>query len=687
MSWWKSRRIRFLAGTIALFLGLFLILRAIFYFGFSEVGNSIHPDTDTLLKTLYIGFKFDLRLAILLVLPVFVMAYLPRYNLVSSRWVRNIARVYLTVAVVAVLGFYILDFGHYAYLGVRVNSTVMRFAEDAGISAVMVWQSYPVIWIALAWVVTVWVFVWLVIKLEEKTLQQPGEAITGRQLALGTACVVVLMIGGLLGRFVNFNIFNPVPLRWNHAFFSGNSAVAALGVNPVLFFFDTFEQREDPHDLEQVKKYYQTIADYLGVVDRDPEALNYDRLIRPQPHRIDYQRPPNVIFVMLESLGASRVGAYGNPLKPTPTPNLDQIAENGWFFKNFYVPVSGTAKTVFASITGLPDVSSVETATRNPLIAEQRVVLNAFTDYRKFYFIGGSAGWANMSAVINQSIKDVKLFEEGHWDAPIVDVWGISDLSLFRGVDKILAGLPDDKPFFAYIQTAGNHRPFTVPEDNDGFESRPESAEVVDKAGFRSVEQYNAVRLLDFNVGRLLDMAREGGYYDNTIFVFFGDHNNRITSTPFMAPFYEALDLDGLHVPHMIYAPRLLPPRVIEDATSLVDVFPTIAGLIGLEYLNTTMGRDVNIPAPEGERVVFTQTADKRFPVIGAVSKNRMLRMNYDGSDAKLHDLNSSTPTLDISEQEPDRFQQMQDIARGIYETTKFQFYQNTVGEAQRREK
>ncbi len=684
MTWWKSRRIRFLAGAIALFLVLFLILRAIFYFGFSEVGNSIHPDTDTLLKTLYIGFKFDLRLAILMVLPVFVLAYLPRYNLVTSRWVRNIARTYLTLAVVAVLGFYILDFGHYAYLGVRVNSTVMRFAEDAGISAVMVWQSYPVVWIAIAWIVATVVFVWLLVKLEQKTLLLPGESISRGQLALGTACVVVLMIGGLLGRFVNFNIFNPVPLRWNHAFFSGNSAVAALGVNPVLFFFDTFEQREDPHDPEQVKKYYQTIADYLGVVDQDPVALNYDRLIGPQPHRIDYQRPPNVIFVMLESLGASRVGAYGNPLKPTP--NLDKIAENGWFFKNFYVPVSGTAKTVFASITGLPDVSSVETATRNPLIAEQRVVLNAFTDYRKYYFIGGSAGWANMSAVINQSIKDVELFEEGQWDAPIVDVWGISDLDLFRGVDSILAGLPNDKPFFAYIQTAGNHRPFTVPEDNDGFESQPEAAEALDKAGFRSVEQYNAVRLLDFNVGRMLDMARQAGYYDNTIFVFFGDHNNRITSTPFMAPFYEALDLDGIHVPHMIYAPGLISPRVIEDATSLVDVFPTIAGLLGLEYLNTTMGRDVNIPAPEGERVVFTQTADKRFPVIGAISKSRMLRMNHDGSDAKLHDLDSPTPLVDISEQEPDRFQQMQDLAKGIYETTKFQFYHNTVGEARRRE-
>jgi phosphoglycerol transferase MdoB-like AlkP superfamily enzyme len=685
MAWWKSRRIRFIAGSTVLFLVLFLMLRAIFYFGFSEVGKSVHPDFDTLFKTLFIGFKFDLRLAILLTLPLFVFAYWPRINLTTSQLVRNVARVYLALAVLAVLAFYIIDFGHYAYLGIRVNSTVLRFMEDASISATMVWQSYPVIWIVVGWILASIAFVALAIVLERHTILRPGDHISGKQVALGSVIVVIMLIGGLLGRFVNFNIFNPVPLRWNHAFFSGNAAVAALGVNPVLFFFDTFEQREDPYDRELVEKYYTTVADYLGVQNQDSQNLNYDRVIAPQPHRISYERPPNVIFIMLESLGATRLGAYGNPLKPTP--NLDAIADAGWFFRNFYVPVSGTAKTVFASITGLPDVSSVQTATRNPMIAEQRVVLNSFEDYRKFYVIGGSAGWANMSAVINQSIKDIQLFEEDNWAEPIVDVWGISDLSLFREVDQILSRLPGDKPFFAYIQTAGNHRPFTVPEDNDGFEIQSVPDDVLRENGFRSAEQYNAVRLIDFNIGRMMDFARSSDYFDNTIFVLFGDHNNRITSTPYQAPFYEALDLDGLHVPHMIYAPKLLQHRDIDMATSLVDMFPTVAGILGLEYLNSTMGRDVNIPAPEGERVVFTQTADKRFPIIGAVTKDHMVRMNHDGSDAKMHDLSSSEPLVDISAQYPDEFQRLQDLARGIYVTTKFQFYHNTVGEARRRSK
>ena len=514
--------------------------------------------------------------------------------------------------------------------------------------------------------------------LERKTLDREPQPVTKLQAVAGTAIVVLLVLGGLLGRFADINIENPVPLRWNHAFFSGNESVSALGINPVLFFYDTFEQREPRYDMEQVRHYYPMIADYLNVTDRDETRLNYDRSISAGPQKLQFERPPNIVLIMLESLGASRLSVHDNPLNTSP--NLDMMARDGWFFRNFYVPVSGTSKTVFASITGLPDVSSVKTATRNPLISEQRIVLNYLTEHEKFYFIGGSAGWANMSALIQRSIKGIKLYQEDDYTEPLVDVWGISDLGLFREVDRVLARLPQDRPFFAYIQTAANHRPFTIPEENEGFQVDNLPEEEVMQHGFKSTAQYNAVRLLDFNIGKFLEMAKRSGYFEDTIFVLFGDHNNRITTTPHMEPYFELLDLDGLHVPHIIYAPKYLEPRVIEEATSLVDVIPTMAGFLGIDYVNSTMGRDISSPAPEGERAVYTQTDRKRAPVIGAITKNYMLRMQHDGSDAKLHDLYADDPSADVSAQFPEKAEMLKDLAKGIYETTKFQFYHNTVG-------
>lgn len=52
-------------------------------------------------------------------------------------------------------------------------------------------------------------------------------------------------------------------------------------------------------------------------------------------------------------------------------------------------------------------------------------------------------------------------------------------LDLFKESDRILRALPADKPFFAYVQTAGNHRPFTIPKDNDGFQVSDKTVEQV----------------------------------------------------------------------------------------------------------------------------------------------------------------------------------------------------------------
>ncbi|OYW87601.1 MAG: sulfatase, partial [Pseudomonadales bacterium 32-61-5] len=344
----------------------------------------------------------------------------------------------------------------------------------------------------------------------------------------------VLVFFGLLGRAAALNLENPVPLRWSDAFYSGNSQVAAVGLNPALFFYDTLKLEPVAFDEAATREHYEVVADYLGVTARDREALNFVREQGVQPHRLSSERPPNIVFVMLESLGTSAVGAYGNPLNPTP--NLDRLAQDSWFFRHFYVPVTGTAKTVWASITGIPDVSREETATRNPFIARQHTLINNLEGYEKFYMIGGNAGWANINGLIRQSIDGVQLYEERHWQSPQVDVWGISDLDFFKESTRILGALPKDKPFFAYLQTSGNHRPFTIPKDNDGFQALDLPLEQVQEAGSRSVEQFNAVRLLDFNIGRLMELAKEQGFYDNTIFVLFGDHNTRISQIPHMAP-------------------------------------------------------------------------------------------------------------------------------------------------------
>ncbi|SDB26312.1 LTA synthase family protein [Pseudomonas sp. NFACC13-1] len=666
----QSRRLRYGAGSIALVFVLLAALRLVFVLVFSGLALN----TPALLETLGIGLRFDLRLTVLILLPLAVLAWLPRWNLTTLPILRWLARGYLLIALAVVGLVYIIDFGHYAYLGVRINATVLRYLQDAQISQQMLWETYPVLWIASGWLTAVALWVWALLRLERLTLDQERKTISKWALVPVSVMGVVAVLLALLGRVANLNLENPVPLRWSDAFFSGNNQVAAVGLNPVLFLYDTLKVGQAQFDEAQVREHYPQIAQYLGVDQPDAQRLDFIREQGVQPYRLAGERPPNVIFVMLESLGTSAVGAYGNPLDPTP--NLDRLAKQSWFFKHFYVPVTGTAKTVWASITGVPDVTRQETATRNPLITRQHTLINAFEGYQKFYMIGGNAGWANINALIRQSIDGVQLFEESHWRSPRVDVWGISDLDLFKESDRLLRAVPKDQPFFAYLQTSGNHRPFTIPEQNDGFQVKDVTLEQVQAAGSRSVEQYNAVRLLDYNIGRLMEIAKAGGYYDNSIFVFFGDHNTRISQIPHMAPAFEQLGLESNNVPLLIHAPGLQ-PRVIEEAVGLVDLLPTVAGMAGIPFRNGALGRDIQQPAPEGERVVPLVLREGTFPIIGGVTKDFLLQMQHDGSSPTLHDLASPTPRDDVAAQHPEEFRRLNGLTRGLHETARLMLYRN----------
>lgn len=677
MGWLRSRRIHYLAGCTLIFFGVFLALRGIFLLGFSDIGPGYEPAGD-LWKTLGVGLRFDLRLAILLVLPLAFAASIPRVNVLTSRLMRRLARIWLLLAIAATLYLYIIDFGHYAYLGTRINATVFRFLQDPEISARMVWQSYPVIWIVLAWIAATILIYKATVLLESITLDREYQPVGLVSRTAGILVTGILIVIGLLGRVSDINPLNPVPLRWNEAFFAGNQDLGALGLNPIIFLYDTMDAPSEPYDLAQVRKHFPLVADYLEI-SAPRQDLDFTRTIEPRPHRLKMDRPPNIVFVMLESLGASRLGVYGNPLGPSP--NLDRIANQGWLFKHFYVPVTGTSKTVWASITGIPDVSKTLTASRNPFIAHQHTIINAFETYRKFYFIGGNSSWANINALIRQSIDGVELHEEGDWQSRNVDVWGISDYDLFMESEAILDALPDDQPFFAYIQTAGNHRPFTIPEEAHGFEPVTVSEDDLEAFGFRSLAQFNAVRLLDYNIGQFLARASGHSYFDDTIFVFFGDHNNRITTLSHMPLAFEKLGLESNHVPHIIYAPALLQPRIIDDAVNLVDMLPTVAGLAGISYQNRTLGRDFQADSPEGSRVVPLVLEEGSFPVIGGVTKDFLLRMNHDGTNASLHDLSSATPEEDVAAEHPNEFERLRPLTRGLYETSRYLLYGNTVND------
>jgi hypothetical protein len=296
------------------------------------------------------------------------------------------------------------------------------------------------------------------------------------------------------------------------------------------------------------------------------------------------------VLVICESFSGYKSSMWGNPLDPTPF--FAGLCRDGVLFENCFTPHVGTARGVWATITGLPDVEPVETASRNPAIVDQHTIINDFSGHEKFYFLGGSTSWANIRGLLTNNIAGLDLYEEDRFESPRIDIWGISDKNLFLEANAVLRR--QTKPFFAVIQTADNHRPYTIPEEDLGeFKRLDLPAAELKRGGFETLPEYNAFRYTDFTFRKFMEAARAAPYFDNTIFVFIGDHGIGGNAGTMFPPAWTEQNLTCYHVPLLFYAPKLLRPQRVSAVASSVDVLPTIAGLVGGAYRNNGLGRDL----------------------------------------------------------------------------------------------
>ena len=347
--------------------------------------------------------------------------------------------------------------------------------------------------------------------------------------------------------------------------------------------------------------------------------------------------PPNVVLVLLESFAGHKVGALGSPLGATPS--FDALAQDGLLFTRMMSAHGHTARGVFATITAIPDVSRQSTASRNPAAADQFSIVSEFTGHRKFYFIGGSTSWANVRGLLAANIPGIEIVEQNRLKSPRVDVWGVSDKNLLLEANDWLATQP--QPFIAVIQTSGNHRPYTIPdEDKAAFNPAIPPSELLEQNGFISADEFRAFAYLDWCIGRFMQRARREPYFANTIFAFIGDHGISGATGPHYPPAWRELAITQGHTPLLIYAPGRIAPRRIDAWAQQIDVLPTLAALAGIAHRNTTLGRDLLDPRFDASRIAFTFHFTGPGE-LGVLVGNRML---VDKEPATLHDILGAQP-------------------------------------------
>lgn len=575
ISWRVPKTIQWIVKLFLIYLCIFTAFRIATVICFKP--GSI-PVTD-LWPSFWLGLKYDLRWIAIILLPIAVLSLLPKLSPFTSERGKKLWTAYLGVTTLLVLFFYGADFGQFAYINARLNADALIFMRDPRESFQMVWESYPVIWIlfglAGALMMMTWMFRKMHVDVTEKNLNIHKFTYRRRWHA-----AALLLLGWFAYGFLTLK-----PLDIFRAFNLNDGFKSNLALNPMQNFFTTLKKTNPDHNTH-AKEYYDDISGFLQLNKVKDPAKPYSRLVHPGSRAFESQ--PNVVLVICESFSMYKSSMSGNPLNSTPY--FNQMCNEGIFFERCFSPSFGTARGIFATITGIPDVQPAIFSTQVQESVNQRTIINDFVGYEKYYFIGGRSQFNNFKGLID-NINGVQVYEEGKYKAASLNVWGISDKNLFMEANGVLA--KQDKPFFAIIQTADNHRPFNIPEEDTDFARDLITNEDLAKYGFESLKEYHAFAYTDYCIKKFMEAAKKSPWYDNTIFVFVGDHGVEGNATALYPRAWTEQRLSDEHVPLLFYAPALLTPQKRKEAVSQIDILPTVAGMMQQPYLNSTLGRDL----------------------------------------------------------------------------------------------
>jgi arylsulfatase A-like enzyme len=355
------------------------------------------------------------------------------------------------------------------------------------------------------------------------------------------------------------------------------------------------------------------------------------------------QEPPDVLLIAVDDLNDWIGPLGGHP--QVQTPNIDRLAAAGMTFTNAQSPsaICNASRTAF--LTGLrPSTSGVygnapdwRTMPRFDGIA---TLPRYFRDhgYRTLgagkifhahtFASGGFAGYNDTTAwdafwpAVNRQLPDElapvakpvnrnPLFPGFDWAGLVADDSALGDGQVVGWIGRQLIA-ETGAPRFVAAGIYRPHLPWYVPQkyfdlyplesvvlpdvlasDLDdvpavaargSFQSRELHEWVVEQQVWKdAVRGYLAsISYADAMIGRLLDALQQSGRADRTIIVLLGDHGFHLGEKLRWRKM--TLWEESTHVPLIVVAPGVTRPGSRSgEAVSLMDVFPTLAELAGLD--------------------------------------------------------------------------------------------------------
>lgn len=349
-----------------------------------------------------------------------------------------------------------------------------------------------------------------------------------------------------------------------------------LAKNGFYSLFSAFRHNELDYD-----EFYKTIDDKV-VFKRVHTLLKRDNVtfktqdIHDITKVVKNDKIPqkyNVVLIMVESLSAEYMGVFGD--KKGLTPHLDLLSKKSLFFNNFYATGTRTVRGMEAVTLSLPPTPG-RSIVKRPDCQNMNSAGFIFKElgYENKFIYAGHGYFDNMNYFFsNNGFEIVDRLEFADNEVTFANVWGVCDEDLLnktmKEADKSYA---KQKPFFSFVMTTSNHRPYTYPEGKIDIPSH---------TGRRG-----GVKYTDYAIDKFLKEASKKPWFDNTVFVIIADHNGGSSGKT-------DLPVSRYKIPLFIYAPKIIKPKIINKLSSQIDTIPTILGILGESYEAKFYGDDI----------------------------------------------------------------------------------------------
>lgn len=561
------------------------------------------------------GLWFDNVIACYILLLPLVAVWITALFNYTAKWL------FRSVAVYFIL-FYSLSFiiaaaniPYFEYFFKTINSSIYNWFGYGGTTAGMVFGESSYYFPIFLGILSIVLFGWGVFFLasyfyrrSETTISRISWKSRLAILPLGAVCVGLCLFG-IRGR-TGYN-----PIKVSQAYYCDDPFLNQLGVNPVFNLLTstlddnrkenrTLHLMSEQEALKQVQNYLQR----KGVADISPIARKVER--EGVPNR------KNVVLIFMESMSANLMGSFGSDKKLTPY--LDSLYRQSLSFERFYSSGIHTNHGIYSTLFSFPAIMK-RNAMKGSVIPVYSGLPTVLKDngYCNLFFMTHESQYDNMNAFLRTNGFDEVYAQENYPSEKVVNSFGVQDDFMYQYALPILNEKADTgEPFFTVLLSISNHPPYVIPPY---FHPHSEKLE----------EQI--VEYADWSIRQFMDAAEKQPWFDNTIFVFLGDHGKMVGTPECEMP------QSYNHIPLMIYGKDIL-PTVHNGFGGQIDVAPTLLGMLNMSYLQNNFG--VNLL--EEERPCMFFTADN---LIGArdlthlfiYSPDNQQEFKYKLENEKLH--------------------------------------------------